>query len=106
MALEIGSSIPGPGQVALAGLTDFFGFFGLTLTGFRTVTGVMRTGLRAIPAGAATGSGDRKYTRQPGLSSDCFLIMHAVTRSTSGMASPQRRNASGLHACCCSGVEA
>jgi hypothetical protein len=114
MALEIGSSISGLGQVALAGLVNFFGFFGLTLTGlgltltgFRAVTGVMRTGrtgLRAITAGAATGSGDLKYTRQPGLSSDFFLIMHAVTRSTSGIASPHRRNASGVHACCCSGV--
>jgi hypothetical protein len=104
MALEIGSSIPGLGQVALAGLTGFFGFFGLTLTGFRADTGVMRTGLRAIPAGAATGSGDLKYARQPGLSWALFLIMQTVTRSTSGMASPQRRKASGVHACCCSGV--
>jgi hypothetical protein len=101
--------------VALAGLTDFFGFFGLTLTGFRAVigltltgfravTGVMRTGLRAAATGAATGSGDLKYTRHWGLSSDFFLIMQAVMRSTSGIASPQRRNASGVHACCCSGV--
>ena len=109
MALEIGSSIPGLGQVALAGLTVFFGFFGLTLTrltltGFRAVTGVMRTGLRAAVTGTATGSGDLKYTRQPGLSWALFLIMQTVTRSTSGMASPQRRNASGVHACCCSGV--
>jgi hypothetical protein len=116
-ALEIGSSIPGLGQVALAGLAGFFGFFGLTLTGlgltptgfravtgFRALTGVMRTGLRAIVAGTATGSGERKYTRQPGLSSDFLAIMQAVTRSTSGMASPQSRNASGVHACCCSGV--
>jgi hypothetical protein len=110
MALEIGSSISGLGQVAPAGLTVFFGFFGLTLTGlraltgFRAVAGVSRTGRRAIPAGAATGSGDLKNTRQPGLSSDFLLIMQTVTRSTSGMASLQRRNASPLHACCCSGV--
>jgi hypothetical protein len=110
MALEIGSSISGPGQVAPARLTDFFGFFGFTLTGLRAVTGfravpgVMRTGRRAIRAGAATGSGDLKYTRQPGLSSDFLLIMQAATRSTSGMASLQRRNASPVHACCCSGV--
>jgi hypothetical protein len=115
MALEISSSIPGPGQVALAGLACFFGFFGLTLTGltltgfrtvtgFRAVTGVMRTGLRAAVTGTTTGSGDLKYTRQPGLSWDFLAIMQAVTRSTSGMASPQSRNASGVHACCCSGV--
>jgi hypothetical protein len=101
MALEIGCSIPGFGQVALAGLADFFG---LTWTGFRAVTGVMRTGLRAVTAGAATGSGDLKYTRQPGLSSCFFLITQTVTRSTSGIASPQSRNASPVHACCCSGV--
>jgi hypothetical protein len=110
MALEIGSIISGPGQVAPAGLTGFFGFFGLTLTGlraatgFRAVIGVRRTGLRANPAGAATGSGDLKNTRQPGLSSDFLLIMQTATRSTSGMASLQRRNASPVHACCCSGV--
>src|SRR4051794_19856777 len=108
-------SISGLGQVALACLTFFFGFFGLTPTGFRTVTGlpltgfraltgVMRTGLRVIPAGAATGSGDLKYTRQPALSSDFLAIMQAVTRATSGMASLQSRNASPVHACCCSGV--
>jgi hypothetical protein len=91
-------------------LAGFFVFFGLTLTGlrptgFRAAAGVMRTGgLRATVAGAATGSGDLKYTRQPGLSSDLFLIMQTVTRSTSGIASPQSRNASPLHACCCSGV--
>jgi len=110
-ALKIRLSIPGLGQVALAGLVDFFGFFGLTLiglglapTGFRAVAGVIRTGLCAVTARAATGSGDLKYTRQPGLSSDLFLIMQAVTRSTSGIASPHRRNASGEHACCSSGV--
>jgi hypothetical protein len=104
MALEIGSSIPGLGQVALAGLTDFFGFFGLTVTCFRAVTGVTRTGLRATTAGAATGSGDLKYTRQPGLRWALLAIMQAVTRLTSGIASPQSRNASPVHACCCSGV--
>jgi hypothetical protein len=88
-------SILGLGQVALAGLTGFFGFFGLTLTGFRAVTGflavtgVMRTGLCAVTARAATGSGDLKYTRQPGLSWAFLAIMQAVTRLTSGMASPQ-----------------
>jgi hypothetical protein len=32
--------------------------------------------------------------------------MQAVTRSTSGMSAPQRRNASSLQAACCSGVYA
>jgi hypothetical protein len=104
VACKIGLSIPGLGQVALAGRAAFFGFFGLTLTGLCAVTGVMRTGLRAILAGAATGSGERKYTRQPGLSSDLFLTMHAVTRSTSGTNSPQSDIASPVQACCCSGV--
>ena len=94
MALEIGSSIPGLGQVALAGLAGFFGFFGLTLTGLRptglrAAAGVMRTGFRTRATGIASGSGSLKYTRQPELSWDFLLIMHAVTRSTSGMASPQ-----------------
>jgi hypothetical protein len=97
-------SIPGLAQVALAGLAGFFGFFGLTLTGFRAATGVMRTGLRAVVTAAATGSGDLKYTRQPGLSWALFLIMQTVTRSTSGISGPQSRNASPVHACCCSGV--
>ncbi|HEV7881432.1 hypothetical protein [Bradyrhizobium sp.] len=97
-------SIPGGGQVALAGLAGFLVFLGLLLTGLRAVAGVMRTGFRAILTGAATGSGDLKNTRQPGLSWDLFLIMQTVTRSTSGIASPHSRKASGVHACCCSGV--
>jgi hypothetical protein len=57
-------------------LTGFFGFFGLTLTGFRAVAGVRRTGFRDVTdVTARSGSGARKYTRQPGLSWALFLIM-------------------------------
>ena len=52
--------IPGLGQVAPAALADFFGFLGLTVTWWRIVIGVIRTGRRAILAGAAAGSGDLK----------------------------------------------
>jgi hypothetical protein len=99
--------MPDRGQVLLAGLMGFFGFLGLTLMGFRAVTGVRRTGFRAVTdvtTGARAGSDALKNTRQPGLSWALFLIMHTVTRSTSGIASLHRRNASGVHACCCSGV--
>ena len=40
----------------------------------------------------------RKNTRQPGESCGRFLTMQAVTRSTSGISGPQRRNASPWHA--------
>jgi len=76
---------------------------GLTLTGFREGAGLM---LRGIPAltGVTAGSGSRKKTRQPGVSWSLFLIMQAVTRSTSGMSELHSRNASSLQAACCSGV--
>jgi hypothetical protein len=94
-------------QVAagLAGLTGFFDLAGLPLADFFAVAGLILSGLPAA-AGAAmrSGSGALKNTRQPGLSWDLFLIMQTVTRSTSGMSLLHRRNASPLHACCCSGV--
>jgi hypothetical protein len=76
---------------------------GLTLTGFREAAGLM---LRGIPAltGVTAGSGSLKKTRQPGVSWSLFLIMQAVTRSTSGMSELHSRNASSLQAACCSGV--
>jgi hypothetical protein len=85
-------------------LTDFLGFLdfrgladaGLMLSGFRVVT--------RVTTGAASGSGALKNTRQPGESWDLFRIMQTVTRSTSGISGPHRRNASPEQACCCSGV--
>ena len=60
------------------------------------------------PAGAAAISSDSgpglKNARQPGESWDLLRIIQAVTRSTSGISGPHRRNASPLQACCCSGV--
>jgi hypothetical protein len=88
-----------PRQVVLG----FAGFLGLrALTGFRECVGLM---LRGLPAatGVTSGSGLKK-ARQPGESWDLFLTMQTVTRSTSGISELQRRNASLLQACCCSGV--
>jgi hypothetical protein len=85
----------------------FFGFLGLILTGFRAAIGVRRTGFRIVTdvtTGARSGSGALKNTRHAGLSWALFLIMQTVTRSTLGIASLHSRNASGVHACCCSGV--
>jgi len=58
-------------------------------------------GLRGLSSGSAPA---RKYTRQPGESCDLFWIMQAVMRSTSGTYAPHSRIASGVQACCCSGV--
>ena len=81
----------------------FFGLDALVLLLFAA-------GLIAIgrPAGVAALSSDSgpglKNARQPGESWDLLRIMQAVTRSTSGISGPHRRNASPLQACCCSGV--
>ena len=84
-------------------MLGFAGFLALrALAGFRECAGAM---LRGLPAATGVTSGsDLKKTRQPGESWDLFLTMQAVTRSTSGMSELQRRNASSLQACCCSGV--
>jgi hypothetical protein len=74
----------------------------LALTGFREAAGLMLRGAPALTAGS--GSDGLKYTWQPGESWSCLRTMQAVTRSTSGMSAPQRRNASSLQAACCSGV--
>ena len=81
----------------------FFGLGALVLLLFAA-------GLIAIgrPAGVAALSSDSgpglKNARQHGESWDLLRIMQAVTRSTSGISGPHRRNASPLQACCCSGV--
>jgi hypothetical protein len=95
---------PCRGQLAL-GFAGFLGLRGLALTDFREGAGLMLRGLpeaTGVTTGAASGS--LKYTRQPGVSCDLFLTMQAVTRSTSGISGPQRRNASLLHACSSSWV--
>lgn len=58
-------------------------------------------GLATASRGSAS---DLKWARQAGESWDFLATMHAVTRPTSGMAALQRRNASLLQACSCSGV--
>ncbi len=90
------------GQVA-PGFAGFLGVRGLALTGFREFAGLMLSGLPAA-TGVAAASGSLKNARHPGVSWDLFLIMQAVMRSTSGMSALQRRNASPLQACSCSGV--
>jgi hypothetical protein len=69
------------GQVALG----FLGFFGLALTGFRAVAGLMLRGLAVRTELARDDGSGRKCARQGGLSCDLFWIMQAVMRSTSGM---------------------
>lgn len=93
------------GQVA-PGFAGFLGFRSLALTGFRSVAGLMLSGLPALTdviSDERSGS-DLKYIRQPRESWDLFLTMQTVTRSTSGISALQRRNASSLQACCSSGV--
>jgi hypothetical protein len=80
-------------------LASFLDLDGFALAGFRAVAGLMPSGLPAA-AGAAVASGSGlKNARHPGVNWDLFLIMQAVTRSTSAISAPQSRNASGLQAC-------
>jgi hypothetical protein len=62
------------------------GFLGLC--GFRTLAGLILSGLSTLSGGSGL-----KYTRQPGLSWDCCLTMQAVTRLTSGISALHNRNA-------------
>src|SRR5262245_39710908 len=83
----------------------FWTFFDLALDldldlDVRAATGVMLVGL---PVAAACGLGLKNF-RHSGESWDCFRTMQAVTRSMSGISELQRRNASGLQACCSSAV--
>lgn len=59
----------------------------------------LAAGLRA-PTGVTRAAGSRKNCAQPGLNCARFSIMHAVTRSTSGMTALQSRKASPLQSCC------
>ena len=100
-----GHCISGGARQFAPAFADFLGLRGLALTDFRVDAGLMLRGLpeaTGVTSGAASGS--LKYTRQPGVSCDLFLIMQAVMRSTSGISGPQRRNASPLHACSSSWV--
>lgn len=67
--------------------------------------GAMLVGLLARREAASPGSGPRrKNTAHCGESCDFLWIMQAVMASTLGTNSPQSRIASGVQACCCSGV--
>jgi hypothetical protein len=83
-----------PGGVGYAALAGFLG-----LCGFRTLAGLILSGLSTLSGGSGL-----KYTRQPGLSWDCCLTMQAVTRLTSGISALHNRNASPLQACSSSAV--
>ena len=88
----------------VAGFAGFLAF-GLALTALRGVAGraaVDRpTGLAVVSRGSGSGP---NCARQGGESSDFLATMQAVTRPTSGISELQRRNASPLQACSCSGV--
>src|SRR3982074_2832394 len=90
-------------QVA-PGFAGSLGLGGLGLAGFRGDAGLMLRGFPAATGVTAASGSDLKNARQPGLSCDLFLTMQTVTRSTSGMSALQRRNASLVQACSCSGV--
>lgn len=85
-------------------LAGFLVLRDLALTDFREDAGLMLSGRPAATGAIADSGSGLKKARQPGDSCDLFLIMQTVMRSTSGMSALQRRNASPLHACCCSGV--
>ena len=77
----------------------------LALEALRGVAGAIAIGRPAGAAEASLGSGPAlKNARHSGESCDLLRTMHAVTRSTSGISGPQSRIASGVQACCCSGV--
>ena len=86
----------------------FAGFLGAGLRALATdLRGVVGLIVRGRPAGAAVarlGSGPRNCARQGGESCDFLAAMQAVTRSTLGISELQRRKASLVQACSCSGV--
>ena len=86
-------------------LAGFLALRGLAPTRFFAAAGLMVRGLPAFTDVASEGPGSFLNTaRQPGLSWDLFWIMQTVTASTFGIAELQRRNASPVQACSCSGV--
>ena len=86
------------------------GFAGFRCAGLRTLAdlrwpvGLIAIGLPARPLAASRGSGPRNCARHCGESCDLLAVMQAVTRSTLGISELQRRNASPVQACSCSGV--
>ena len=86
-----------------AGFADFLCLRGLAAD-LRGVTGLIAIGLPAGLDEASLGSGPLNCARQGGESCDFLATMQAVTRSTLGISELQRRKASLVQACSCSGV--
>ena len=86
-----------------AGLAGFLGLRTLAAD-LRGVAGRIVIGLPAGADAARLGSGPLNCARHPGESWDFLATMQAVTRSTLGISELQRRKASLVQACSCSGV--
>lgn len=87
-------------EVRFAG---FLGFLALAAD-LRGPVGLIVIGLPAGAEVASLGSGPLNCARHGGESWDFFATMQAVTRSTLGISELQRRKASLVQACSCSGV--
>lgn len=87
-------------------LLAFAGFFFTVVDALLdALLGAMLVGLPARGAAASPGSGPRRKNAAHCGESCAFLwIMQAVMASTFGTNSPHSRIASGVQACCCSGV--
>ena len=80
------------------------GFLCLRALALCDAAGLMAIGRPAGPLAASRGSGPLNCARHGGESWDFLAIMQAVTRSTLGISELQRRKASPVQACSCSGV--
>ena len=77
----------------------------LAVADLRGAVGLIAIGLAAGPLEARLGSGSGlNCARHGGESCDFLATMQAVTRSTLGISELQRRKASLVQACSCSGV--
>ena len=86
-------------------LADFLDLRALALVAdLRGATGLIAIGLPAGADVAWLGSGSLNCARHGGESWDFLATMQAVTRSTLGISELQRRKASPVQACSCSGV--
>ena len=86
-----------------AGFAVFLGLRALAAD-LRGVAGLIAIGLPTGPVAASRGSGPLNCARHGGDSWDFLATMQAVTRSTLGISELQRRKASLVQACSCSGV--
>ena len=86
----------------VAGLAGFLCL--RALADLRGAAGRIAIGLPAGAELARLGSGPLNCARHGGESWDFLATMQAVTRSTLGISALQRRKASPVQACSCSGV--